>query len=102
MELKLEYHVRFSEEHAVTEILHSCQDMRVILIHLLPGQSVPASISSSSVMLQVLAGRCELLNGCDWVPAEAGTIRFYPPYESNGVRAMTDRASILAILAPRP
>ncbi len=102
MELKLQDHIRFSDEGVVSEIIHSCQDIRVIILNLSPGQSMPPSICSSSVMLQVLSGRCELLNGMDWLPAEAGTIRFYPPHETNGVRAMTERASVLVIMAPMP
>lgn len=102
MELKLAHHIRFSDEHLVSEVLHNCQDIRVIILNLSPGQAMAPSISSSSVLLQVLSGRCDLLNGTEWVPAEAGTIRFYPPHESNGVRAMSERASVLAILAPLP
>jgi len=102
MELRLDQHVRFSDDHIVSEILHSCQDMRVILINLRPGQSLPPHTSSSSVNLHVLAGECELLNGCNWQPASPGTMRFYPPNEPHGVRAGTEPASVLATLAPRP
>jgi quercetin dioxygenase-like cupin family protein len=102
MEVKLLQHVRFSDQYPVTEILHSCQDMRVILINLSPGQVVEPHTSSSSVCLQVVSGAADLLCGCDWVPAEIGTMRFYPPGEAHGVRAAAEPVSVLAILAPRP
>jgi quercetin dioxygenase-like cupin family protein len=102
MELNLQQHIRFHEDYPVSEILHSCQDMRVILINLLPGQVLPAHASSSTVSLQVVAGRGELLSGCDWAPAQAGTLRFYPPGEPHGIKAGEERLTVLAILAPRP
>ncbi|MGE5674270.1 MAG: cupin domain-containing protein [Mycobacterium leprae] len=102
MEVELQRHNRFSDEHPVSEIVHSCQDMRVILINLLPGQVLPPHTSSSSVSLQIVAGRGELLNGCDWVEAETGTLRFYPSGEPHGIRATTEPLSVLATLAPRP
>lgn len=102
MEVKLDQYIRFADEHVVSEIVHSCQDMRVILINLRPGQTLPPHQSSSSVSLHLLAGRGELLNGCDWSTAEPGTIRFYPPDEPHGVRALTEPVTVLATLAPRP
>jgi len=84
------------------EMIHSCQDMRVILLELSPGGEVPASTSSSSVSLQVVTGRCELLAGREWVEAGAGTIWFYPPGEPFGVRAAGEPATVLATYAPRP
>lgn len=102
MEVRLARHTRFDPEQMVTEIVHSCQDMRVIVINLSPGQMLPAQTSSSSVSLQVVAGRGELLSGCDWVPSEPGTIRFYPPHEAHGVRATDQPVTVMATLAPRP
>ena len=102
MEVRLERHIRYDTDRMVTEIVHSCQDMRVIVISLSPGQSLPAHTSSSSVSLHVVAGSGELLTGCDWVPAGTGTIRFYPPQEPHGVRAVDQPVTVLATLAPRP
>ena len=102
MEVRLERHTRYDPEQMVTEIVHSCQDMRVIVINLSPGQMLPAQTSSSSVSLQVVAGQGELLSGCDWVPSGPGTIRFYPPHEPHGVRATDQPVTVLATLAPRP
>lgn len=102
MQIKLDHHIRFSDEQPVSEVLHNCQDIRVVILNLSPGQAIAPSVSSSSVMLHVLTGRCELLNAREWMPAEAGTIRFYPPHESHGVRATSECATVLAILAPLP
>ncbi|HEY3364515.1 MAG TPA: hypothetical protein VGK74_05640 [Symbiobacteriaceae bacterium] len=102
MEVQIPQHMRFSDEHLVREILHSCQDIRVILINLKPGQELPPQTSSSSVCLQVVSGLGELLAGCDWTPAGAGTLRFYPPGEPHGIRAAAEPVSVLATLAPRP
>lgn len=102
MEVKLDRHMRFADDQVVSEVLHSCQDMRVILLSLLPGQAVAPHTSSSSVCLHVVSGRGELLVGHDWAPADTGMIRFYPPGESHGVRATTEPISVLATLAPRP
>ncbi|MBP2017051.1 quercetin dioxygenase-like cupin family protein [Symbiobacterium terraclitae] len=85
-----------------TEIIHSCQDMRVVLVRLSPGSGLPASSSSSSVSLQVLKGRCEMLSGCEWAPSEAGTIWFYPPGEPYAARATDEPATLLVTFAPRP
>jgi hypothetical protein len=76
--------------------------MRVILLALSPGSGLPPANSSSTVSLQVVNGRCELLSGCEWAPAEAGTIWFYPPGEPYGVRATDAPALVLATFAPRP
>ena len=84
------------------EMIHSCQDMRVMLLQLCPGGEVPAATSSSSVSLQVVSGRCELVAGCEWVKAGAGTIWFYPPGEPFGVRATDEPATVLATYVPRP
>lgn len=102
MEVKLPQHVRYAGDHVVCEILHSCQDMRVIILNLQPGQVVEPHTSSSSVCLQVIAGNGELLSGCEWVPAAVGTMRFYPPGEAHGVKAGNEPVSVLATLAPRP
>lgn len=102
MQVRLDEHLRFAAAHPVAEILHSCQDMRVILMNLLPGQMLSPQTSVASVSLQVVSGVAELLSGCDWVTAPSGTIRFYPPSEPHGVRATTEKVSVLAVLAPRP
>lgn len=102
VEVQLERHIRYDANKMVTEIVHSCQDMRVIVINLSPGQVLPPHSSSSSVSLQVIAGRGELLSGCDWVPAGAGTLRFYPPQEPHGARAVDEPVTVMATLAPRP
>lgn len=102
MEVQFNQHIRFDAERIVTEIIHSCQDMRVLLLNLSPGQSLPAQTSSSSVSLLLLSGHGELLSGCDWVSAGPGTIRFYPPQEPHGVRAVSEPITVLATLAPRP
>jgi quercetin dioxygenase-like cupin family protein len=101
MEVRLERHIRYDADRVVTEIVHSCQDMRAMVINLSPGQVLPAHTSSSSVSLHVVAGRGELWSGGDWVPAERGTIRFYPPQEPHGVRALDEPVTVLATLAPR-
>lgn len=84
------------------EMIHNCQDMQVVLIQLSPGGSLPVSTSSSSVSLQVVSGRCELVAGAEWVEARAGTMWFYPPGEPFGVRATDEPATVLATYAPRP
>lgn len=102
MEVKLAQHVRYSDERVVSKVLHSCQDMRVILFSLGPGQELAPHTSSSSVCLHVVEGDGTLLVGDDWAPAAVGTMRFYPPGEIHGIRAMTEPMVVLATLAPRP
>ncbi|HYG57197.1 MAG TPA: hypothetical protein VD902_03915 [Symbiobacteriaceae bacterium] len=102
MEVKLRQHMRFEGSHMVSEVLHSCQDMRVILMNLMPGQVLEPHTSSSSVTLHLISGRGEFLCGSEWVPAESATVRFYPPGEIHGVRAVDEPISVLATLAPRP
>jgi quercetin dioxygenase-like cupin family protein len=101
VEVKLDRHKRFADQQPVSEVLHSCQDMRVILFHLQPGQAIEPHTSESSVSLHVIEGQGELLAGGDWAPAGAGTIRFYPPGEPHGVRATDSTLAVLATLAPR-
>jgi quercetin dioxygenase-like cupin family protein len=102
MEVKLSQHMLFAEEQVACEILHSCQDMRVVLFNLLPGQEVPPATSSSSVCFQVVSGEGRLLCGSEWVPGGLGTIRFYPPGELHGIRGTQGKLSILATYTPRP
>jgi len=102
MEVKLAEHIRYSPERMVMETIHSCQDMRVLMINLAPGQMLPPHTSSSSVILQVVSGRGEILTGGDWVPVEPGTVRFFPPQESHGIRATEEPVTVMATLAPRP
>ena len=102
MEVAIDQHMRFAGDHVVSEILHSCQDMRVVLLSLQPGQMVEPHISSSSVCLQVVRGSGELLVGNGWAPASTGTLRFYPPGEAHGIRATAEPIAVLATLAPRP
>lgn len=102
MEVKLDHHRRFESDHPASVILHSCQDMRVILVNLMPGQSLPIQTNSSSVYFHVIEGMGDLLCGCDWVPAARGTMRFYPPGESHAVRATAEPTTVLITMAPRP
>lgn len=102
MEVRLQQHMRFAEDRPVSEILHSCQDMRVVLYNLLPGQQIDPHTSSSSVCLQIIDGAGDLLCGAEWVTAAGGTVRFYPPGEVHGVRAGAERMSVLAMYTPRP
>lgn len=101
MEVKLERHMRFADD-IVSQVLHSCQDMRVILISLQPGQVLEPQTSSSSVCLQVLRGSGDLLAGQEWAASGTGTIRFYPPGETHGIRATDESLSVLVTMAPRP
>ncbi|MDF2630541.1 MAG: hypothetical protein K0R39_4372 [Symbiobacteriaceae bacterium] len=101
MEVKLAQHMRFSDDNVVSEVLHSCQDMRVVLFSLQPGQEMAPHTSSSSVCLQVLKGNGLMLVGHEWAPVETGSIRFYPPGEAHGVRATDGPLAVLATLAPR-
>ncbi len=102
MEVRLTERIRQSPERMTTEVLHSCQDMRVLLIHLAPGESLPPQASSSSVSIQIVEGRGEILSGEEWVPVAAGVIRFFPPQEPHGVRAVEEPVTVMATLAPRP
>lgn len=102
MEVNLERHMRFADESIVSEVLHSCQDMRVILFSLQPGQVLEPQTSSSSVCLQVVRGSGELLVGQEWATTGNGMVRFYPPGEAYGIRATNDPLSVLATMAPRP
>ena len=102
MEVNLERHMRFTDESVASEVLHSCQDMRVILFSLQPGQELAPQTSSSSVCLQVVRGNGELLVGQEWAATANGMIRFYPPGEAYGIRAKDEPLSVLATLAPRP
>jgi quercetin dioxygenase-like cupin family protein len=101
VEVKLAQHMRFSDERIVSEVLHSCQDMRVILMNLQPGQEVAPHTSSSSVCLHVVKGKGQVLVGHEWAPAETGSIRFYPPGETHAVRATDEPLTVLATAAPR-
>ena len=102
MEVKLQQHMRFTGDQVAQEVLHSCQDMRVLLINLMPGQVVEPHTSSSSVSLHVVSGMGEVLCGAEWVSAETGTVRFYPPGEAHGLRCGAEPCSVLVTLAPRP
>lgn len=102
MEIHLPEQIQFHDRRANVAVLHSCQDMRVLLINLLPGQSLEPHTSSSSVSLHVIAGTGDLYAGGDWVRATTGSIRFYEPNQPHGVRANTEPLTVLATIAPLP
>ncbi len=95
--------VEYSSEYPVSKLVYDSAKVRVVLFCLEKAQEIPAHISTSEVVMQVIEGEGSILSGEKEHPAKRGTIVTCASREKHGFKAAKDRRMvILAVIAPRP
>lgn len=83
-------------------LLHDHDDGRLLVFRIEPGQQVPVHTSVSSVFLTVMSGS-GYVSGADGERAVVpGNVIAYAPNEPHGMRAVTERLVLTALITPRP
>lgn len=89
-------------DRPASEILHDEPNVRIVCFHLLPGQSIPAHQSGSTVIVEVVGGG-GLFRGENtevWLAAGEGAI--FTPLELHAISTRDEPLRFLALIAPRP
>lgn len=92
----------FDSRRVVSKLVHDSERCRVALFCLEPGQQIPPHVTTSEVVFYGVEGKGTILVGKDEVGLEAGSLVVCPPQEPHGIKAAQQRATVLAIIAPRP
>lgn len=85
-----------------TRVLHDEPNLRVIAFHLLPGQTVPPHRSTSTVLVQVIAGAGRFAGEDAEATLRAGESAVYRPGETHSITATGEPLVFHAVIAPRP
>lgn len=94
---------RFSAERPVSQLIADCQDVRVVVYGLEPGQSVPPHRSSSSVLMHVLEGEGQLGLGNESCAVGPGDLAVCAPNVDHSISAAFGvRLVVMVTIAPRP
>jgi quercetin dioxygenase-like cupin family protein len=91
----------FDAGRVVSKLLYDSERCRVVLFCLEPGQGVSPHQSGSEVVFYGVEGKGTVSVGADQSGFEPGTIVVCPPMLPHGIRAEA-RATVLAVIAPRP
>lgn len=83
-------------------IAHDDVDARLVTFRIEPGQEVRPHTSTSSVILSVVSGSGVVTGGDGERPVRAGEVVIYARGELHGMRTVTERLVILAVITPRP
>lgn len=89
-------------DRPATRILHDEPNLRMIAFHLLPGQTVPPHRSTSTVLVQVIAGRGRFIGEDAEATLRPGESAVYRPGETHSIEALDEPLVFHAVLAPRP
>lgn len=89
-------------ERPATRVLHDEPNLRVIAFHLLPGQTVPPHRSTSTVLVQVIAGHGRFAGEEAEATLRAGEAAVYQPGEMHSITALDEPLVFHAVIAPRP
>ncbi len=81
--------VRFRPDGPGVNVLHESAELKVVLVGLRAGQSLPVHPGPAASFL-FLAGDAVMVVGDDEVPTGAGGIVVVPPGANRGVRAVGD------------
>lgn len=91
-----------SPDRPATALVHDCEDARLVVFRLQPGQAVAPHTSPSTVILTVLEGS-GILSGADRErECNAGETVIFEPGELHGMRAIEHELFLLATITPRP
>ena len=85
-----------------TRVLHDEPNLRVIAFHLLPGQTVPPHRSTSTVLVQVIAGQGRFTGEDAEATLHQGESAVYLPGETHSITALDEPLVFHAVIAPRP
>jgi quercetin dioxygenase-like cupin family protein len=91
----------FRGEHFNPIGLAQSERVKVVLVCLEPGQSIPAHVPAVDMGLVVIEGEGSLISGDREEPIRAGSIGFVPAGMRRGVKAMT-RMIVLHTVSPPP
>lgn len=83
------------------QVVWENQDCRVVAHELPPGQTLPEQVSSSTVLLVVLAGRGRLRTGAEERRACAGDLAVCRPQVLFAVEAEEETLRVLVVFTPR-
>lgn len=94
--------VRFLSDRPCSQLVHSSENMRVVVFGLEPGQVIPPHVSPSSVLMAVIQGSGTFTVAEGVRPVRAGDVTICAPNEPHGMAAGEERMVILAVIAPSP
>lgn len=90
-------------DRPATALLLDEPDARLVVFRIEPGQEVPVHTSTSTVLIQLLAGRGMIGAGENEVECATGDVVSFAPEDPHGMRAVGDEALLLLVtIAPRP
>ncbi|HYH78726.1 MAG TPA: AraC family ligand binding domain-containing protein [Longimicrobium sp.] len=89
-------------DRPATRVLHDEANLRVVAFHLLPGQTVPPHRSTSTVLVQVIAGEGTFGGEDGEATLGAGECAVYRPGEMHSIEARSSALVFHAVIAPRP
>ena len=89
-------------DRPATRVLHDEPNLRVIAFHLLPGQTVPPHHSTSTVLVQVIAGAGRFSGEDAELTLRLGESAVYRPGETHSITALDEPLVFHAVIAPRP
>lgn len=90
------------EDRYATQLVHDEPNARVVSFSLLPGQSVPAHRSDSTVVVQVVEGEGVFRGEDGETRLAAGGSAVYAPGELHSMEPLRGALRFLAIITPRP
>lgn len=85
-----------------TALLHDVADARVVVFRIEPGQEVTPHTSTSTVLLNVVAGTGTVSGAGGESPVSAGDLVTYEEGELHGMKAGSEQLVLVAIITPRP
>ena|SRR5688500_14144882 len=92
----------FNPAKPAMALVHDCDDARVVVFRIAPGQAVERHVTRSTVVMHVLSGTGTISGGDDERAVEPGMMLTFVPGEAHGMRASDDELVVLATIAPRP
>lgn len=94
--------VAASPGRPAVSVLHDCDDGRLVVFRLGPGQRVAPHTSVSSVFMTVVSGAGFVTGAEGELAVTAGETVTFAPRELHGMRADDHELVLAAVIAPRP
>lgn len=90
------------QDRPASELVHDERDVRVVAFHLQPGQEIASHRSSSTVLVQVIAGRGRFTGDGSAEELTVGQSAIYAPDEAHAIEALDEPLRFVAVITPRP